>query len=319
MKNTKTTFKMFSVFRYRQEEEYLSRMHENGWRFTKVVFPGFYHFESCSPEKVTYRLDYNLEGIKKENKKEYIRLFADCGWEYILDFCGYSYFRKKTEDVAENEEIFCDDESRLDMMKRVFMGIILVLFITFPTIIMSFLHNVFESDDSGSYPGKYDVTAILLMICAFVYLLIFALTAVWFYKAERAVKGRTRKLTAKYVGIFAIITVLALGVGGAYWYSKSSDYKAEFSENGFAISAQRLNSKVEREYDLNKNDVVSFNIKNAEGYVYFSVSKDNEEPVFYGNFKSEDPIEYEIQEDGHYILTIAGSRTSGDIEVSIFK
>ena len=205
------------------------------------------------------------------------------------------------------------------MMKRVFMGRIFVLFVLFPTIIMFFLLNVFESDDSGAYPGQHDATAVLLMICAFVYLLVFALTAVWFYKAEKAVKGRTRKLTAKYVGIFAMITVFALGVGGAYWYSKSSDYKAEFSENGFTISAQRLNSKVEREYDLNKNDVVSFNIKNAEGYVYFSVSKDNEEPVFYGNFKSEDPIEYEIQEDGHYILTIAGSRTSGDIEVSIFK
>ena len=120
MKNNKTVYKYFSIPKYRKEEEYLSSMHEQGWRLTKVSFPGFYHFEKCEPENVSYRLDYNQEGIR--NKDEYVKMFADCGWEYLFDFVGYSYFRKEGAAGEEREEIFCDDASRLDMMKRVFRG-----------------------------------------------------------------------------------------------------------------------------------------------------------------------------------------------------
>jgi len=41
---------------------------------------------------VVYQLDYNQEG--RSHKEEYIQMFTDCGWEYLQDFVGYSYFRK---------------------------------------------------------------------------------------------------------------------------------------------------------------------------------------------------------------------------------
>lgn len=48
-------------------------------------------------------------------------MFRDCGWEYLQNFVGYSYFRKAASDMdGTEEEIFCDDASRLDMIKRVF-------------------------------------------------------------------------------------------------------------------------------------------------------------------------------------------------------
>lgn len=46
----------------------------------------------CTPEDVVYQLDYNEEGLT--HKDEYVQMFRDCGWEYIQDFGGYSYFRK---------------------------------------------------------------------------------------------------------------------------------------------------------------------------------------------------------------------------------
>ena len=109
MRKTKTEFKWFTIPQYRQEEEYLTSMHRKGWKFTKVSFPGFYHFEQCEPENVTYRLDYNQEGVA--NKAEYVQMFSDCGWEYLFDFVGYSYFRKASDEADTNEEIFCDDEA----------------------------------------------------------------------------------------------------------------------------------------------------------------------------------------------------------------
>jgi len=112
-------------------------MHEDGWCFTHVSFPGFYHFEKCEPKKVSYRLDYNQEGIR--NKREYVQMFSDCGWEYIEDFMGYSYFRKEGQTGDENPEIFCDDASRLDMMYRVFRGRIIPLIIIFALVIILLL------------------------------------------------------------------------------------------------------------------------------------------------------------------------------------
>lgn len=89
-----------------------------------------YHFERCRPEDVVYRLDYNQEGRK--NKDEYIRLFEDCSWEYVQDFAGYSYFRKPVHAMeSENEDIFCDDASRLEMVRRVIRGRMLPLLVIF--------------------------------------------------------------------------------------------------------------------------------------------------------------------------------------------
>ena len=58
-------------------------------------------------------------------------MFADCGWEYITTYVGYSYFRKPVADMKEEEEIFFDDSSKLDMMKRIFMGRMIPMFIVF--------------------------------------------------------------------------------------------------------------------------------------------------------------------------------------------
>ena len=68
---------------------------------------------------MVYQLDFNPEGIS--HREEYLQMFRDCGWEYLQEYMGYSYFRKPVSRMeGRDEEIFCDDASRLDMMKRVF-------------------------------------------------------------------------------------------------------------------------------------------------------------------------------------------------------
>lgn len=114
---TKKTFKFFSIFEHEKEEDYLRKMHLLGWKFVKVSGFAVYHFEKCVPEDVIYRLDYNKDGIK--NKDEYVRMFNDCGWEYLQDYVGYSYFRKPALAAAGTNEIFCDEDSKQQMFKRV--------------------------------------------------------------------------------------------------------------------------------------------------------------------------------------------------------
>lgn len=126
---TKQEFRYFTITEYDKEQEYLSKRHKEGWKFTAVTGIGQYHFEKCEPEEVVYQLDYNQEG--NINQAEYVQMFEDCGWEYITTYVGYGYFRKPVSAMKEEEEIFFDDSSKLDMMKRIFKGRMIPMFIVF--------------------------------------------------------------------------------------------------------------------------------------------------------------------------------------------
>lgn len=131
---TKKEWKFFSIWGYEKEQEYLRTMHKRGWKLVRITGIGVYHFEKCEPQDVIYQLDYNKEGL--EHKEEYVKMFEDCGWEYLQDFVGYSYFRKPASETTGSEEIFCDDSSRLQMMDRVFKGRVLPLVILFSCVLI---------------------------------------------------------------------------------------------------------------------------------------------------------------------------------------
>lgn len=140
----KKQFRWFTIFEYEKEQDYLREMHKSGWRFVKVRGLGMYHFEKCAAEDVVYQLDYNKEGL--EHKDEYLKMFEDCGWEYIQDYAGYSYFRKAVSEEGVAEEIFCDDESRMQMMQRVIKGRMLpLLIIFFACLLPQFLINLLST------------------------------------------------------------------------------------------------------------------------------------------------------------------------------
>lgn len=162
----KTEFRYFTIAEWKKEQDYLQEQHRKGWKFTGVSFLGFYHFEKCEPEEMIYQLDYNPEGTA--NKDEYIQMFEDCGWEYLLDFVGYSYFRKPVSKMNGVEEIFCDDASRIEMMKRVFKGRVVPLLILFFGLIIPqmIVQGHSERKISHMIAGSY-------MILFVIYLLLF--------------------------------------------------------------------------------------------------------------------------------------------------
>lgn len=139
----KKQFKWFTIFEYEKEQDYLREMHKSGWKFIKVTGLGMYHFEKCISQDVVYQLDYNKDGLA--HKDEYLKMFDDCGWEYIQDFFGYSYFRKAVAEDGVAEEIFCDEESRFQMMQRVSKGRMFPLLgIFIATLLPQFIINLFH-------------------------------------------------------------------------------------------------------------------------------------------------------------------------------
>lgn len=163
---TKTKFKYFTIFQYKAEQEYLRDMHSAGWKLTGISFPGFYHFEGCTPEDVVYQLDYNKNGTA--HKREYVQIFTDCGWEYLFDFVGYSYFRKPTSQMKNSEEAFYDDEFSPGMMKRVLSGrikYVCVLFLALAIcafLLFGVIHPFLPASSQyqlHTSPGQYSIGA----------------------------------------------------------------------------------------------------------------------------------------------------------------
>lgn len=45
MSELKKEFRWFNIMEYEKEENYLSKRHQEGWKFKRVTFPGVYTFE----------------------------------------------------------------------------------------------------------------------------------------------------------------------------------------------------------------------------------------------------------------------------------
>ena len=118
MKNTKTLFRFFTLFEYEEEEAFLENQHKNGWKAIGYKLPGFYKFEKCEPDEVTYRIDFTNENGAKN--PEYQQMFSDNGWEFLWSVNGFSIFRKlRASDSESNNEIFTDNTSKLQMLQKI--------------------------------------------------------------------------------------------------------------------------------------------------------------------------------------------------------
>ena len=171
---TKKEFRYFSIFNHEKEQAYLREQHCHGWKFQKVTGLGMYHFEECQPEDVVYQLDYNPEG--SAHREEYQKMFADCGWEYIQEYAGYSYFRKPVEAGGEAEEIFCNDSDRLAMLERVYQGRLRPMLVVFSACILpQFVLNLMN--------GRPVLAGVIGAILG-VYVVMFAYCAIHYYRKK---------------------------------------------------------------------------------------------------------------------------------------
>lgn len=171
MKNKKTLFRFFTLFEYEEEEAFLENQHKNGWKVTGYKLPGFYKFEKCEPEEVTYRIDFTNEN--GANNTEYRQMFADNGWDFLWSVNGFSIFRKPcASDSKNNNEIFTDNASKLQMLqkiqkRRLLPVIIIFLCAVLPNLVKG-LYGVF-----GTSLADNLITAIFgLMFILYAYIFI---------------------------------------------------------------------------------------------------------------------------------------------------
>lgn len=314
MGDNKTTFRVFTIMQHEEEAEYLGRMHRDGWKFTGVTFPGFYHFVKSVSEDVVYQLDYNQDGLA--HKSEYIQMFADCDWEYLQDFFGYSYFRKPKALMQGNEEIFCDAESRLEMMKRVRRGrIVPLLIVFFFCLLPQFFLNTVGS--GGSRPVR-----VMLLGFYFMYLICFAAFYFQLFRYERNVRKDDKGILIKYIGLSLFIVFLSAVVIGTFAVSfrgrvQKDKYMLREYENGFSIGAEYLDGTVTQQQKLHKGDVIEGSFVLTEGNLQIEISRENEAPVFSKYVENPENFQLEIEKDGNYIITCKGEKAEGSFHFEV--
>ena len=140
-------WKFFTLCDYEKEEAYLIRMHKQGW---KLVTPsvGCFTFERCESEDYVYRLDFAAE---YKDREEYLQMFRDYGWEYLGEVNDFTYFRRKASDTNdESDEIFSDNESRLQMMSKVLRWKMVPILLLFACGMGPMMARIFSGETSFS-------------------------------------------------------------------------------------------------------------------------------------------------------------------------
>ena len=164
----KKFIRFFTIADYEDEELWLREMNIEGWKLVDMTVPCFYHFESCEPEDVIYRLDF------KNNMQdpEYMQMTSDFGWEYVTKCNGWLYFRKhaKEIEVAEEGELFSDNYSRVELVRNIVKTRLWPLVIVFFGIIIP---NVFNTPGYDESARTFFTVFFGIMFVLYVYLIIY--------------------------------------------------------------------------------------------------------------------------------------------------
>lgn len=158
----KKEFHTFVLPEYEEEEKYLRDMAKKGYLLEKVTMFGVYHFKKSEPVDMIYRIDFNPQ--KAEDRSSYLQMFKDYGWDYIQDLNEFSYFCKVND--GSDDEIFNDNESRIEMMERIYRRKMLPIVVLFLCLIIP---QGMRMIVSGNYSDAVSIVFYVLWIIIMVY------------------------------------------------------------------------------------------------------------------------------------------------------
>ncbi len=113
--------KWFWAWQDDREEAWLGVMARQGLHLKAVRAFGEYIFTPGAPRDDAYRLDFVPAAQKK---LDYFQLFRDAGWEHVVQFSGWQYWRKAVVD-GRVPEIFTDNASKIQKYQRL-VGLLVV-------------------------------------------------------------------------------------------------------------------------------------------------------------------------------------------------
>lgn len=145
----------FLISEFEEEEKWLTTMHSQGWKLIEISHNN-YKFEKCQPGDWVYQLDFQNKMIEESN---YIKLFGDYGWNFVLKHNNWFYFRriKNVKDCNTDLSIFSDKDSKITMCQRALSGKLKInvslFFIACIILVLSIFTNTFSSASTVLIPN----------------------------------------------------------------------------------------------------------------------------------------------------------------------
>ena len=93
----KTVRKIFFVWEYEKEEQWLNEMSKEGWQLVKASFRK-YQFVSGIPNEYTVRLELLDKSVKSKESTSYLNFLKETGIEMVGECKQWIYLRSKTAD-----------------------------------------------------------------------------------------------------------------------------------------------------------------------------------------------------------------------------
>ena len=156
----KRAFRWYWPWAEAKEAVWLEGMSRRGWHLARYAF-GVYTFAEGEPREYLYRFDFSPDASK--DWEEYNALYRDAGWEHVLSFGSWHYFRGEPGKVS-TKEIYTDRESLIAKYRR----LLAVLSLTFLPLIL-FLTRGY---DSSPTPGPFSLFLAILRIVIFAVFLV---------------------------------------------------------------------------------------------------------------------------------------------------
>jgi len=112
----KTIHKLFWVWEFDKEEQWLNEMAAKGLCLISVGFCR-YEFEDCIPGEYKFCLQMLEKNVKNAESEKYIAFIEETGAEHVGTFQKWVYFRRKAD--CGSFELFSDNESRVKYLTRI--------------------------------------------------------------------------------------------------------------------------------------------------------------------------------------------------------
>lgn len=172
--------RFFTIADFKEEEQWLREMHQFGWKLAYVQVPCFFYFERCEPEDVVYQLDFRNR--RDGDGVEYRQIFKDCGWEYVCDCMSFHYFRKTVSQMEEEEEIFSDNASRIDLLGRIWKWRMMPIFVILFGSVLPEVHQ------SITGRGPVDIFFWMFFLLLLLYTWLILHVSIKFFRMKRRLK-----------------------------------------------------------------------------------------------------------------------------------
>jgi hypothetical protein len=143
-----------------REEAWLEEMSGKGWHLESFCLPGVYIFRKGQPTKYVYRLDFQTSPMK--DRKEYLQLFRDAGWDHLGNMAAWEYFRKEAL-PGEEPEIFTDPESKIQKYRRI-LGVLSIFLLALIILFLPTGRDTPETKGLGAIPQCITAGALFIYI-----------------------------------------------------------------------------------------------------------------------------------------------------------